>query len=164
MAAITLKGNPIHTSGSLPKVGSEAPKAKLTRADLADVGLDEVKGTKILNIFPSIDTPTCATSVRQFNAKASGRGDVTVLNVSADLPFAMKRFCAAEGLERVQTLSAFRSSFAKDFGVQMIDGPLAGLCSRAIIVIDDKNRVIYTEQVAEITHEPNYDAALKAVG
>jgi thioredoxin-dependent peroxiredoxin len=164
MADITLKGSPIHTSGSLPKIGSEPPKAKLTRADLSDVALDDIKGKKILNIFPSIDTPTCAMSVRQFNAKASSRGDVAVLNISADLPFALKRFCAAEGLERVQTLSAFRSSFAKDFGLQMIDGPLAGLCSRAVIVIDDKNRVVYTEQVAELVHEPNYDAALAALG
>jgi thiol peroxidase len=164
MADITLKGNTIHTGGSLPKVGNESPKTKLTRADLSDVTLDEIKGKKILNIFPSIDTSTCATSVRQFNAKAAGRGDVTVLNISADLPFAMKRFCAAEGLERVQTLSAFRSSFAKDFGLQIIDGPLAGLCSRAVIVLDDKNRVVYTEQVGEIAQEPNYDAALEALG
>jgi thiol peroxidase len=164
MADITLKGSPIHTNGSLPKVGSEAPTARLTRADLSDVALDAIKGKKILNIFPSIDTSTCATSVRQFGAKASRRGDVTVLNISADLPFALKRFCAAEGLERVQTLSAFRSSFAKDFGLQMVDGPLAGLCSRVVIVIDDTNRIVYTEQVPEIAQEPNYEAALAAVG
>ena len=164
MTSITLKGNPIHTNGSLPKVGSELPKARLTRGDLSDVSLDAIEGKKILNIFPSIDTSTCASSVRNFNAKASKRGDVTVLNISADLPFAATRFCAAEGLERVQTLSVFRSTFAKDFGVQIVDGPMAGLCSRVVIVVDASNRVLYTEQVSELVNEPNYDAALKALG
>lgn len=164
MTDIKLKGNTIHTSGALPAVGNEAPKTKLTRADLSDATLADFPGKKILNIFPSIDTPTCATSVRSFNEKAASRGDVTVLNISQDLPFALNRFCAAEGLQRVHTLSAFRSSFARDFGLQIVDGPLAGLCSRAIVVLDDKNRVIYNEQVPEIAQEPNYDAALKALG
>ncbi len=164
MADIKLKGNTIHTSGSLPAVGNAAPKMKLTRLDLADVGLDEFPGKKVLNIFPSVDTPVCATSVKTFNAKASGRGDVTVLNISADLPFAMKRFCGAEGLEKVHALSCFRSSFAKDYGLEIVDGPLAGLCSRAVMVLDGQNRVVYVEQVPEIAQEPNYDAALAALG
>ena len=164
MADITLKGNTIHTSGSLPTVGNAAPKLKLARTDLADVSLDDFPGKKVLNIFPSVDTPVCATSVRTFNTKASGCGDVTVLNISADLPFAMKRFCGAEGLDKVHALSSFRSSFAKDYGLQIVDGPLAGLCSRAVMVLDGQNRVVYVEQVPEIAQEPNYDAALKALG
>ena len=164
MTDIKLKGNTIHTSGALPAVGNPAPKLKLTRADLSDATLDDFPGKKILNIFPSIDTPVCATSVRTFNQRASDRGDVAVLNISVDLPFALKRFCGAEGLDRVHALSAFRSSFARDYGLQIVDGPLAGLCSRAIVVLDDKNRVVYNEQVPEIAQEPNYDAALKALG
>ncbi|MEZ0313469.1 MAG: thiol peroxidase [Myxococcota bacterium] len=164
MTDIKLKGNTIHTSGSLPAVGNAAPKLKLTKIDLTDVSLDDFPGKKVLNIFPSVDTAICATSVRTFNSKLSGRGDVAVLNISADLPFAMKRFCGAEGLERVHALSSFRSTFAKDFGLQIVDGPMAGLCSRCIVVLDGQNRVLYTEQVPEIAQEPNYDAAIKALG
>ncbi len=164
MTDIKLKGNTIHTGGSLPAVGNAAPKLKLTKVDLSDVTLDDFPGKKVLNIFPSVDTPVCATSVRTFNSKLSGRGDVAVLNISADLPFALKRFCGAEGLERVHALSAFRSSFAKDYGLQIVDGPLAGLCSRCIVVLDAQNRVIYTEQVPDIVQEPNYEAAIKALG
>ncbi len=164
MTDIKLKGNTIHTSGSLPAVGNAAPKLKLTTLTLSDVSLDDFPGKKILNVFPSVDTPVCATSVRTFNSKLSSRGDVAVLNISADLPFAMKRFCGAEGLQRVHALSSFRSTFAKDYGLQIADGPLAGLCSRCILVLDGQNRVVYTEQVPEIAQEPDYDAAIKALG
>ncbi len=164
MATITLKGNPIHTSGDLPAVGSASPDFTLTTAALQDVSLAHYAGKrKVLNIFPSVDTPVCASSVRAFNAKAAGKDNVVVLNVSADLPFAMKRFCAAEGLQGVESLSSFRSEFAKRFGLQITDGPLAGLCSRAVLVLDENNKVIHAEQVPEIAQEPNYDAALAAL-
>lgn len=165
MATITLKGNPCRTSGELPRVGSTAPTLQLTTADLKDVTLENFAGKKkILNIFPSVDTSVCATSVKNFHAKVSGRNDLVVLNISADLPFAQKRFCSAEGIENAVTLSSFRSSFATDWGLNIVDGPLAGLCSRAVIVLDEKNRVTHTEQVSEIAQEPNYNAALKALG
>jgi thiol peroxidase len=161
MATITLKGNPIHTSGELPAVGSVSSDFTLTSAALQDVSLAAYAGKrKVLNIFPSIDTPVCAASVRAFNQQAAGKDNVVVLNISADLPFAMKRFCAAEGLEGVESLSSFRSDFAKGFGVQITDGPLAGLCSRAVVVLDETNHVVYAEQVPEIAQEPNYEAAL----
>jgi len=164
MAEITLGGNPIHTVGQLPAVGSVAPGFELVRADLTAATLASFAGRKkVLNIFPSLDTGVCATSVRTFNRKAGGREGVVVLNVSADLPFAHKRFCVAEGLEGVETLSVFRSTFADDYGLKIVDGKMAGLCSRAVIVLDEEDRVLYTEQVPEIAQEPDYDAALAAL-
>lgn len=163
MAQIKLKGNPAHTSGELPEVGAKAPNFKLVRNDLSEVTLESYASkNKLLNIFPSIDTPTCATSVRKFNVEAARVPNTVVLNVSMDLPFAQKRFCGAEGLVNVETLSAFRSSFGRDYGVLMADTPLAGLCSRAVVVLSADNKVLYKEQVAEIGSEPNYDAALRA--
>lgn len=164
MATTALKGNPIQTAGELPAPGSAAPQFSLVKSDLSEVNLGTYAGKKVLNIFPSIDTPVCATSVRTFNKQASGRPGVTVLNISADLPFAFKRFCAAEGLQNVETLSAFRSSFARDYGVLVTTGPLSGLCARAVVVLDENNRVVYTELVPEIAQEPNYAAALAALG
>lgn len=163
MATITLRGNPINTSGSLPEVGSAAPAFTLTSASLEDVGLDKFAGKRVLNIFPSVDTPVCAASIRTFNEKATSLEGVTVLNISADLPFAQKRFCGAENLEGVHTLSSFRSNFAEDYGLKIVDGPLAGLCSRVVLVLDDSGKVVYSEQVPEIGQEPNYDAALAAL-
>jgi thiol peroxidase len=161
MATITLKGNLIHTCGELPKVGNSAPAFTLTGQDLKDVTLESFAGKKkVLNIFPSIDTPVCALSQKSFVTKAAGKSGTVVLNVSADLPFAQKRFCAAEGVEGAVTLSCFRSSFAKDWGVQIADSGLAGLCSRAVVILDENNKVLYTEQVPEIAQEPNYDTAL----
>jgi thiol peroxidase len=161
MAQITLKGNPIHTVGELPAKGAEAPPFTLVKTDLSEASLaDYGARKKVLNIFASLDTGICATSVRTFNAKAAAREDTVVLNISADLPFAHGRFCAAEGLEGVETLSTFRSSFAEDYGVKIVDGPMAGLCSRAVVVLDEQNRVLYTEQVPEIAQEPDYEAAL----
>jgi len=164
MAKITLKGNPFETSGNLPAVGSTSPDFKLVRTDLSEVTLESFTGKKkVLNIFPSIDTGTCATSVRQFNKEAASLTGVAVLNISADLPFAQQRFCGAEGIANAEALSTFRSKFATDFGLQMTNGPLAGLCSRAVIVLDEKNKILYTEQVSDIVNEPNYAAALKAL-
>jgi thiol peroxidase len=159
MATITLKGNPIETSGSLPAVGQSAPDFKLLKQDLTRVSLKDFPGKKVLNIFPSIDTPVCAASVRKFNEHASKKG-VTVLCISEDLPFALKRFCGAENLDKVTSLSAFRSTFSKDYGLEIMSGPLSGLSSRSIVVLDENNKVIYNEQVPEIAQEPNYDAAL----
>lgn len=164
MATITLKGNPIPTAGELPSVGSTAPAFSLVRTDMAEVHLSNYSGKKVLNIFPSVDTPVCATSVRTFNQRAAGRPGVTVLNISADLPFAHKRFCAAEGIQNVESLSTFRSSFAKDYGIAMTGGPLAGLTARAVLVLDEQNRVVHRELVPEIAQEPNYEAALQALG
>jgi thiol peroxidase len=164
MAEITLRGNPIHTVGELPKVGATAPAFTLTGGDLADVTAGAFAGkTLILNIFPSIDTQVCAASVRAFNEKAGSRGDAAVLNVSADLPFAQTRFCGAEGIENVTSASTFRSEFGDAFGVRIVDGPLAGLMSRAVVIVDPDGVVTYTEQVPEIAQEPNYDAALAAL-
>jgi len=165
MAEITLKGNPIHTCGKLPAVGSQAADFVLTKTDFADVSLQNFAGKKIvLNIFPSIDTPVCATSVRRFNAEAVKMKNMVVLCVSVDLPFAHSRFCAAEGLQNVIPVSELRKrKFGEDYGVRIIDGPLAGLFSRAVVIIDEKGKVIYTEQVPEIAQEPNYEAALKVL-
>ncbi|MGH8462073.1 MAG: thiol peroxidase [Stenotrophobium sp.] len=165
MATITLHGNPVETSGDLPQKGSAAPGFRLVSADLKDVSLHDYAGKKkVLNIFPSIDTPTCATSVRKFNERASKLKDTVVLCISADLPFAQKRFCGAEGLSNVVTLSLMRGhGFAKDYGVQIETGPLAGLTARAVVVLDGNNKVVHTELVKEIADEPNYDAALKAL-
>lgn len=163
MATVTLKGNPVQTIGELPAVGSRAPEFKLTNADLEDVGLEAFQGKKkVLNIVPSLDTPVCAVSTRVFNEKAAGKAAVLV--ISADLPFAQKRFCETEGIDGVVTLSLMRAKFfAKDYGVLITDGPLAGICSRAVIVLDEADNVIYTEQVPEITQEPDYDKALAAL-
>jgi thiol peroxidase len=166
MATITLRGNAIHTSGELPKIGSVAPEFKLAAQDLKDMGLKDYAGKrKVLNIFPSIDTPTCATSTRKFNEKASTLKDAVVICISADLPFAFKRFCAAEGLSNVQTLSTFRHpEFMKAYGLRIEDGPLAGVCARSVVVLDKDNKVLHTELVKEIADEPDYEAALKALG
>jgi thiol peroxidase len=163
MATITLRGNPIHTAGELPAKGNTAPDFSLLRSDLSRASLAAFSGKKILNIFPSIDTPVCATSVRKFNKLVADKG-ISVLNISEDLPFAQKRFCGAEGIDKCETLSAFRSSFSKDFGVEIADGPLAGLSARAVLVLDEANNVVYAELVPEIGQEPNYDAALAAIG
>lgn len=164
MAEITHKGNKVHTSGELPQQGSTAPSFSLVRTDLADVTLGDYAGKKkILNIFPSIDTGICAMSVRKFHEKAGALDGVVVLNVSADLPFAQKRFCAAEGIPNAIGLSSFRSSFGKDYGVELLEGSLRGLLSRAVLVLDGYNKVIYREQVPEIAQEPNYDDALAVV-
>ena len=159
MATITLKGNSIETVGDLPKVGSKAPEFSLLKQDLSRVNLKDFPGKKVLNIFPSIDTPVCAASTRKFNEAAGKRG-ITVLCISEDLPFALKRFCGAENLDKVVALSGFRSNFAKDYGLEIKTGPLAGLMSRSVLVLDENNNVIYAEQVPEIAQEPNYDAAL----
>lgn len=162
MASITLGGNPIHTSGELPKVGSKLADFNLIQTDLSTASLSNFTGKKlVLNIFPSIDTGTCATSVRTFNKKASEFDNTSVLCISRDLPFAQKRFCGAEGLENVINLSDFKDgNFGKTNGLEITDGPLAGLHSRAIIVLDENGTVIHTEQVGEIADEPNYDAAI----
>lgn len=163
MATITLKGNPVNTSGTLPQVGSQAPDFSMVKSDLSEVTLYSIKTDfKVLNIFPSIDTPTCATSVREFNEKATQLGNTTIINISSDLPFAQNRFCGAEGIKNAQTASVFRSDFAKKYQLDIIDGPLKGLCSRAVVVLDKDNKVIYTEQISEIANEPNYDAAIKS--
>jgi thioredoxin-dependent peroxiredoxin len=161
MAEITFRGNPLHTVGELPAVGSPAPAFTLTGMDLSDVTLGDFAGQKVvLNIFPSIDTAVCAASVRTFNERAAALGGTKVLNVSADLPFAMGRFCGAEGIEDVESASAFRSDFGETYGVRIAEGPLAGLMSRAVVVVDGDGVVTYTEQVPEIGQEPDYDAAL----
>jgi thiol peroxidase len=164
MATVTLKGNPIHTNGDLPKKGAQAPAFTLTGVDLKDVGLGEWKGKKkILNIVPSLDTPTCATSTRKFNETGGKLPNTVVLVISADLPFAMKRFCTTEGLQNVVSLSMIRGKgFAKEYGVLITDGPLAGLSARACLVLDENDKVIHAELVPEIGQEPNYDAALAA--
>jgi thioredoxin-dependent peroxiredoxin len=165
MASITLGGNPIHTSGELPKIGSQLADFKLVKNDLSTATLADFSGQRlVLNIFPSIDTGTCATSVRKFNESASQLENTTVLCISKDLPFAQKRFCGAEGLENVINLSDFQEgSFGKLNGLEIIDGPLAHLHSRAVIVTDENGIIIYTEQVPEIVDEPNYEAALAAL-
>lgn len=165
MASITRRGTTINTVGDLPDLGQKAPAARFTTTDLNELSLADLAGkTLILNIFPSIDTPTCAKSVRQFNAAASALNNTVVLCVSADLPFAQSQFCGAEGLEQVRPVSTFRHpEFGRDYGVTMIDGPLRGLLSRAIVVIDGDGIIRHTEQVPEIAQEPDYEAALAAV-
>ncbi len=165
MAQITLKGNPINTIGSLPEVGFQAPDFKLTKTDLSDVSLQDFTGKKVvLNIFPSLDTGICAASVRHFNADLEKLDNTVVLCVSLDLPFAHVRFCTTEGLENVTNLSGLRTrSFGKDYGVMISDGPMAGLFSRAVVILDEAGKTIYTEQVPEIVQEPNYEAALDAL-
>ena len=164
MAEVTLGGNPVHTSGELPAVGAPAPDYSLVGADLGEYGAAEFAGKNvILNIFPSIDTPTCATSVRQFNERAAGMDETVVLCVSADLPFAMGRFCGAEGIENVKVGSTFRSDFGETYGVKLVDGKLAGVLARAVVVVGPDGNVKYTELVPEIAQEPDYDAALAAL-
>jgi thioredoxin-dependent peroxiredoxin len=165
MATVTLRGNPIHTSGELPKVGSRAPDFKLTANDLSDKSLKDFAGKrKVLNIVPSLDTGVCATSTRKFNESAGKLPNTAVLVVSADLPFASKRFCTTEGLQNVTPLSLLRSKdFGKDYGILLVDGPMAGVTGRAVVVLDEKDSVVYTELVPEIGQEPNYEAALAAV-
>ncbi len=161
MAQITLKGNAINTNSELPSIGSIAPDFTSVKNDLSEVSLSELKGKRvILNIFPSVDTGTCATSVRAFNQKAASLENTSILCVSADLPFALGRFCGAEGIESVITSSSFRSDFAENYGVKIIDGPLKGVCARSIVVIDENGKVLYTELVPETVNEPNYDAAI----
>jgi thiol peroxidase len=163
MAQITLRGNPINTSGELPAVGSPAPAFTLTGTDLGTVGSADYSGKAVLlNIFPSVDTPVCAVSVRTFNERAAGSG-ANVLCVSNDLPFAQKRFCGAEDIENVTTASGFRDDFGSAYGVTIADGPMAGLLARAVVVIGADGNVAYTELVPEIGQEPNYDAALAAL-
>jgi thioredoxin-dependent peroxiredoxin len=160
MAQITLRGNPINTIGELPAVGTAAPTFTLTGADLSTVSSDQYRDKAVLlNIFPSVDTPVCAMSVRTFNERAAQSG-VSVLCVSNDLPFALKRFCGAEGIENVTTASAFRGGFGNDYGITVTDGPMAGLLGRAVVVVGADGNVVYTELVPEIGQEPNYDAAL----
>lgn len=162
MASITLGGNPILTSGELPIKGMKAPSFILVKDDLSTVSLEDFRGSRVvLNIFPSIDTGTCATSVRTFNQEASNLKNTKVLCISRDLPFAQKRFCGAEGLDNVINLSDFKEGrFGKDYGLEIVDGPLAGLHSRVVIVLDENGTVIHAQQVQEIADEPNYESAL----
>ncbi|MEJ1221716.1 thiol peroxidase [Sediminicola sp. 1XM1-17] len=165
MAAVTLKGNTINTLGELPALGTQAPNFNLTKTDLSLATLANYKGKKVvLNIFPSIDTGTCAQSVRQFNKEAAELNNTVVLCVSKDLPFAQARFCGAEGIDNVEMLSDFREgSFGKSYGLEFTDGPLQSLHSRAVVVIDEQGQVMYNELVPEIVDEPNYKAALEAL-
>jgi thiol peroxidase len=165
MAQTALRGNPVNLVGDLPAVGDAAPSFSLTADNLSQVTAADFPGKNIvLNIFPSIDTPVCATSVRTFNERAAGLDDTVVLCVSADLPFAQKRFCGAEGIENVTTASSFRSDFGQAFGVTLADGPMAGLLARAVIVLDPLGEVVHSQLVPEIAQEPDYDAALGAIG
>lgn len=164
-SSVTLKGNPVDVAGNLPKVGSTAPNFTLVDKALADVTLETYAGKrKVLNIFPSVDTPTCAMSVRAFNKHAAGLDNTVVLNISADLPFAQTRFCAAEGIENVVNLSTMRGrDFLMNYGVLLFTSKLAGLAARSVIVIDENNVIQYIELVPEIANEPNYDAAIAAL-
>jgi thiol peroxidase len=165
MAKTAFKGSPVNTSGNLPSKGSKAPEFSLVKSDLGTLTLSELKGKKlILNIFPSLDTSVCATSVRKFNQLAAGKENVKVLAISKDLPFAHGRFCTTEGITNIVTLSGFRDEkFGKKYGVLMKDGPLAGLYARSIVVIDEAGKVIHTQLVPDITQEPDYDSAMKAI-
>ncbi|GAB2685443.1 thiol peroxidase [Aliiglaciecola sp. 3_MG-2023] len=164
MATVTLQGNSFETVGELPAVGSKAPDFNLVKVDLSPASLSDYAGTRlILNIFPSVDTATCATSVRKFNEKAASLENTKVICVSKDLPFAAARFCGAEGIDNVINGSSFRSSFGEDYGVTFKTGPLSGLLSRAVVVIDTDGTVMFTQQVAETTNEPDYDAVLSAL-
>lgn len=162
METVYLNGTPCHTAGKLPEVGSKAPCFNLVDKDLKEISCMDYRDKRVvLNVFPSVDTDVCAASVRRFNVDAAGLKNTVVVCVSMDLPFAQKRFCAANDIENVVVASAFRSpTFGQEFGLQMVDGPLAGLLARAVIVLDEDNKVLYTELVEEITHEPNYEAAL----
>jgi thiol peroxidase len=165
MATTSLRGDPVHTVDDLPAVGDKAPAYTLTGQDLSDVSSDGFSGSRVvLNIFPSVDTATCAASVRRFNELAASLADTVVVCVSADLPFAMRRFCGAEGIENVVTGSTFRSGFGSDFGVTMTDGPMRGLLARSVIVVDVDGTVLHTQLVPDIGTEPDYDAAVAALG
>ena len=165
MAKITFKGNPVNTSGDLPKVGTQAPDFSLVKGDLSEAKLSDYKGKNVvLNIFPSIDTGVCAASVRKFNKDAGSLKNTVVLCISADLPFASSRFCGAEGLENVVTLSTFRdSSFADKYGILMTDGPLKGLLARSVVVVNPEGKVVYNELVPEIAQEPDYSHAINSI-
>lgn len=164
MAEVTLGGNPVHTVGELPAVGDTVPPFTVTGGDLSDVTNESFAGKRlVLNIFPSIDTATCATSVRTFNARAAELDNTAVLCVSADLPFAMSRFCGAEGLSNVAVASTFRSDFGDQLGVKLADGKLAGLMARAVVVVDESGTVVHSQLVPEIAQEPDYDAAIDAL-
>ena len=164
MATVTFKGNKVSVAGNLPAVGSLAPAFTVVKNDLSEITLQDLAGkTVILNIFPSLDTSTCATSVRRFNKEAAALNNIAILGISADLPFAAGRFCTVEGIDKVNTGSVFRNpEFAKNYGVLMADGPLKGLLARSVVVIDPKGKVVYTELVNEVTNEPNYQGALTA--
>ena len=165
MAQITLKGNPTHTSGKLPSPGYAAPDFSLTKRDLSDMSLRDVAGKRVvLNIFPSIDTPTCSASVRRFNSEISKHENAVVLCISRDLPFAHNRFCEAEGIENAIPLSEMRHrEFGKKYGLDILDGPMAGLLARAVVVLDESGKILYSELVGEIAAEPNYEKALEAL-
>ena len=164
MATIKFQGKPIHTCGELPAIGSHAPDFRLVGEKLDEVTLDTYAGAKkLLNIVPSLDTPTCAASARKFNQKAASLENAVVLVVSADLPFAQARFCQIEGIKNIVPVSTFRSDFALDYGIELTDSILAGLTARAIVVIDEQNRVVYTELVEELANEPDYESALAAM-
>lgn len=166
MSSVTLKGNPVRVGGQLPQTGNQAPTFRLVGVDLADRALSDFAGKrKLLNIFPSIDTGVCAASVRHFNQDAAGLANTAVLCISADLPFAQQRFCGAEGLDNVTMLSTMRGrEFLRDYGVALENGPLAGVAARAVVVLDDRDKVLYTQLVPEITDEPDYASALAALG
>ncbi len=165
MAETAFKGNPVNTVGDLPAPGADAPELNLTGTDLGDITLAGLAGRRVvLNIFPSVDTGVCAASVRKFNELAAGLHNTTVVCASADLPFALGRFCGAEGIENVVSGSSFRSDFGDDYGVTMTDGPLRGLLARSVVVVDTDGKVLHTELVPEITTEPDYDAAVAALG
>lgn len=165
MAEVTFKGSPVHTVGELPAVGQQAPDFLLTKRDLSDISLKDLAGQwRVLNIFPSIDTPVCATSVRRFNSEIDKAPNATVLCVSRDLPFAHERFCGAEGIEKAITASEMRHRrFGEDYGIAIADGPLAGLLARAVVVMDPEGKVVYTQLVPEIAEEPDYEKALAAI-
>lgn len=164
MASITLKGNAVRTLGDVPSAGEKAKDFNLVRNNLSEVSLKDFAGKKkVLNIFPSVDTGTCAASVRKFNQEAAKLNNCVVLNISADLPFAQARFCGAEGITNCETLSTFRSTFGSDWELTILDSPLAGLLSRAVVVLSEDDKVLYSEQVSEIVNEPNYEKALAAL-
>lgn len=164
MATTALRGNPVHTTGEPPAVGSPVPDFTVTGVDLTDISSTELSGRLVLNIFPSVDTGVCAASVRKFNELAAGLDDTTVLCVSEDLPFAQQRFCGAEGIENVRVGSTFRSDFGERLGLTLVDGPMRGLLARAVVVVDADGRVLHTELVPDISQEPDYDAAVAALG
>ena len=165
MANITFKGNTVNTNGDLPAIGASAPGFNLINSQLSEVKLSDYKGKNVvLNIFPSLDTGTCAASVRQFNKEVTALENTVVLGISADLPFAAGRFCSAEGIENVVTLSTFRdTAFASDYGLLMTDGPLKGLLARAVVVVNPEGKIVYTELVPEIAHEPDYNSAINSI-
>ena len=164
MAQITFKGQSVNTSGNLPQIGQHVSFSKLVKNDLSETSIEAYQGKiKVLSIFPSIDTGICAMSVKKFNQEAASLKNTVVLNISLDLPFANSRFCGAEGITNCETLSGFRSQFGKDWGVTLLDAPLAGLYARAVVVLSAENKVVYSELVPELTTEPNYEAALKAI-